>query len=224
VTHQRYIYPMIAPPTPERLEQDKKTIADQFEKTFTLVDQLARDTEALKAAEQDRTERLDTALSELESVMNELKAANRRREDDSQRVRDEIQGLKDSIPAALEGQKTVADNRLKEVNTELLSLKTLISRMNSPAPPTTPTGPPSGSLRPVVGNANGAKVERAGSGLGGTDNVEAGVPVAEPTVEPVKDSGRSSPVSSGNAPGKVSIPAWQLAMANKNSADAGGSS
>jgi peroxin-14 len=47
---------LVAPPTPERLEQDKKTIDEQFEKAFSLVDQLAKDTEALKAAEQQRTD------------------------------------------------------------------------------------------------------------------------------------------------------------------------
>lgn len=218
---------MIAPPTPERLEQDKKTISDQFEKTFTLVEQLGRDTEALKAAEQDRTERLDTALSELESTINDLRTANRRREEDSQRIRDEIQGLKDSLPSALESQKSVADSRLKEVNTELLSLKTLISRMNSSTPATPPAGP-TGLTRTTSGNVNGTGVERTGSGLGASaEPAEAEpaspAPVPTPSAEPAKNSGRASPTSNG-ASGKVSIPAWQLAMANKGEAEAGGSS
>lgn len=217
---------MIAPPTPERLEQDKKGISDQFEKTFGLVEQLGRDTEALKAAEQDRTERLDTALSELESTINELKSANRRREDDSQRIRDEIQSLKDSLPVALEGQKTVADSRLKEVNAELLSLKTLISRMNSSSPAATP---PAGPAR-TTSNVNGASVERTGSGLGAAvetapePETASPAPVPTPSAEPAKGSGRTSPTSNGNASGKVSIPAWQLAMANKGDGDAAGSS
>ncbi|SPO02667.1 related to peroxisomal membrane protein per10 [Cephalotrichum gorgonifer] len=214
---KRYIYPMIAPPTPERLEQDKKTIAEQFDKTFALVEQLARDTEALKAAEKDRTERLDTALSELESVMSELKSANRRREDDSQRIRSEIQGLKDSLPAALEAQKSVADTRLKEVNAELLSLKALISRMNAPAP-ATPAPAPSVLPRTTNGNVNG------GSSIAGTENAETDGGTLKPSAEVTKASGRSSPNSNGNATGKVSIPAWQLAMASKGDAEASGSS
>lgn len=224
---KRYIYPIIAPPTPERLEQDKKIISDQFEKTFALVEQLGRDTEALKAAEQDRTERLDTALSELESTINDLKTANRRREDDSQRIRDEIQNLKESLPAALESQKSVADSRLKEVNAELLSLKTLISRMNASSPATPPAGP-TGFSRTASGNVNGTSIERTGSGVGAVaETTEAGsaspAPALTPSAEPAKGSGRTSPTSNG-ASGKVSIPAWQLAMANKGEAEAGGSS
>lgn len=212
---------MIAPPTPERLEQDKKDISEQFDKTFALVEQLARDTEALKAAEKDRTERLDTALSELESVINELKSANRRREDDAQRIRDEVQSLKESIPAALEAQKTLADSRLKEVNTELLSLKTLISRMNTQTITTTGSG---GQSRQTNGIVNGSNVEQPKTSTGGQKNAEPDDVASAPSAPVAKPSGRSSPLSSGNAAGKVSIPAWQLAMANKSDADAGASS
>lgn len=77
---KRYVYPLVAPPTPDRLEQDKKAIDEQFERAFALVDQLAKDTDELKAAEKERTERLDQALTNLESVITELKTASKRRE------------------------------------------------------------------------------------------------------------------------------------------------
>ncbi|PKS12865.1 hypothetical protein jhhlp_000205 [Lomentospora prolificans] len=215
---KRYVYPMIAPPTPDRLEQDKKDISEQFDKTFGLVEQLARDTEALKAAEQDRTERLDTALSELESVMNELKSANRRREDDAQRLRDEIQALKEALPAALESQKTTADNRLKEVNSELLSLKTLISRMNTQ---TVTTAAPATQSRQINGNVNGHDAEPAKASVTQESPVSEEATPAPVAVAPKGNDGSSG---SGSSTGKVSIPAWQLAMANKGDADAGSSS
>ncbi|CAI4219437.1 unnamed protein product [Parascedosporium putredinis] len=209
--YSRYVYPMIAPPTPERLDQDKKDISDKFDKTFALVEQLARDTEALKAAEKDRTERLDTALAELESVINELKSTNRRREDDAQRARDEIQALKESIPAALDAQKSLADSRLKEVNSELISLKTLISRMNAPSIP----APQS---RQVAGNSNNNDNEQQKEAPS-QENTEL-----SETVSTTKGNGHASPLSGGTTTGKVSIPAWQLAMANKGSADPGAAS
>src|ERR1700761_8917064 len=121
------------PPTPERLEQDKKAIDEQFERAFALVEQLAKDTEVLKAAEQERTQRLDAALSELETVMQDLKSSNRRREDEASRVRDDVQGLKDSLPKALDSQRELTDTRLKEVNAELKSLKALIAQRMNPA-------------------------------------------------------------------------------------------
>jgi peroxin-14 len=141
---KRYVYPLIAPPTPERLEQDKKAIDEQFDKAFVLFDQLSKDTEALKAAEQDRTQRLDNALSDLENVITELKSANNRREDEAHRIRTDVQALKESIPKALNAQKDLTDGRLRELTTELGSLKTLMSqRANaSSIPPSTAIGAP----------------------------------------------------------------------------------
>ncbi|RDA92429.1 hypothetical protein CP533_4720 [Ophiocordyceps camponoti-saundersi (nom. inval.)] len=131
---KRYVYPLVAPPTPERLEQDKKSIEEQFERAFALVEQLARDTEALKKAEQQRTERLDTAMSDLERTMADLKTMNRRREDDAQRIRDEVQALKDAIPKAMSSQKDLTDSRLSEINGELGSLKALVTQRISSTP------------------------------------------------------------------------------------------
>ncbi|KAK0641140.1 peroxisomal membrane anchor protein conserved region-domain-containing protein [Cercophora newfieldiana] len=214
---KRYVYPLIAPPTPERLEQDKKSIDEQFEKTFALVDQLAKDTEALKAAERERTERLDAALGELETVISDLKSANRRRDDEAQRVRDDVQGLKDSIPRALGSQKDLTDRRLQEVNAELKSLKTLITqRMN----PTATSNSVSNYLRPSSGNATPVPSATAGgseNAVNGTGNSKAASVTDEqpaPAVSSSSSFGRSSPFASGMAAGgaKASIPAWQLAM------------
>ncbi|KAK3333493.1 peroxisomal membrane anchor protein conserved region-domain-containing protein [Cercophora scortea] len=224
---KRYVYPLIAPPTPERLEQDKKSIDEQFEKTFALVDQLAKDTETLKAAEQERTERLDTALNELESVIADLKSANRRRDDEAQRVRDDVQNLKESIPRAMNTSKEQTDNRLKELNAELKSLKTLISqRMN----PTATSASVSNYLRPTSGNATPSSpavspaptgnenVDIATNGTSTTNSKAATVADEQPKREYPDFSsggvGRSSPFSSG---AKASIPAWQM-MASKGSA------
>ncbi|KAL2174486.1 peroxisomal membrane anchor protein conserved region-domain-containing protein [Thermothelomyces heterothallicus CBS 202.75] len=208
---KRYVYPLIAPPTPERLEQDKKSIDEQFEKAFALVEQLAKDTEALKAAEKERTERLDTALAELETTISELKSANKRRDDEAQRMRDDLQNLKDSIPRGLNNQKDLTDTRLREVNAELKSLKTLITqRMNPTATSSTISNylrpQASGSATPSSPAATPAPGENAS-----TDAKEEPKPAGQST--PLNGS-RPSPFSSG-IPGKASIPAWQL-MASKS--------
>ncbi|KAG6002212.1 hypothetical protein E4U54_000930 [Claviceps lovelessii] len=226
---KRYVYPLIAPPTPEKLEQDKKSIEEQFDRAFSLVEQLVKDTEALKDAERQRTERLDSAIVELETVMTDLKSANRRREDDAQRIRDEVQALKLAIPKAMDNQKSLTDNRLSEINNELTSLKTLVSQRVAPG---SSSGTTNSYSRP-----NGATF--AGS--------RSTTPTA-PTVEPVAESSNSntsstsaeaskstatgtanrpSPFSIGGA-GKASIPAWQMAAAASSSssvkdAESGGS-
>ncbi|SPQ23171.1 5e41ed3a-2826-4e1b-ad3f-cd3b84b159a2 [Thermothielavioides terrestris] len=206
---KRYIYPLIAPPTPERLEQDKKAIDEQFEKTFALVEQLAKDTEALKAAEKERTERLDIAINELESVISDLRSANRRRDEEAQRVRDEVQNLKDSIPRALNSQKDLTDARLREVNAELKSLKTLITqRMN----PTATSASVSNYLRPSAsGNAtpSSAAATPAPADNAASENKEEAKPAAQ---DYLSNSSRGSPFGSGMQ-AKASIPSWQMMTA-----------
>ncbi|RGP71397.1 hypothetical protein FSPOR_3375 [Fusarium sporotrichioides] len=223
---KRYVYPNVAPPTPEKLEQDKKSIEDQFDRAFTLVEQLAKDTESLKNAEKERTEKLDTAIADLETVMTDLKAANRRREDDANRIRDEVQSLKDAIPKALENQKSLTDGRLREINSELTSLKTLVSQRMSTSSATT-----SSSTMNYMRNAGGSTTTPAAASTPAASTSAATIngekaavqsatttPAAEvpkPTFPSAPQLNRSSsPLA--NMTGKKSIPAWQMAMANQN--------
>jgi peroxin-14 len=220
---------LISPPTPERLEQDKKSIDEQFDKTFALVDQLAKDTETLKAAEKERTEKLDTALNELETVIGDLKSANRRHDDKAQRMQDDVENLKGSISRGLANQKDLTDTRLREVNAELKSLKTLITqRMN----PTATSASVSNYLRPSVsGNATPASpaATPAPAEPASAEPKEEAKPAAQ---DYLSGASRASPFSSGMQ-SKASIPAWQM-MASKsaasssspavNGADAGSSS
>lgn len=228
---KRYVYPLVAPPTPDRLEQDKKAIDDQFERAFSLVEQLAKDTDELKAAEKERTERLDSALTNLEGVISELKTASKRREEDAERLRDDVRGLKDALPKALDTQREVTDGRLREVNTELKGLRTLIGqRMGSGA-----SAPATNGYSAANGTNGVASYLRPSSAAASTSapsvvSVEseaekpaeaAPAPVAAPyntiytssagvTPTPATTSASGStglPSSTGR-----SIPAWQRAM------------
>lgn len=170
-------------------------------------------------------------MSELENVISDLKLANRRREDDAQRVRDDVQGLKDSIPRAMNAQKDLTDGRLRDLNSELKSLKTLLSqRMNSAAPAAPPAATPSPSfLKPASGSA-APNPAAAGSSSPITQSAIAQDESKESAKTPeetpgttktyndyVSSIGRSSPFSSGMPAGKAAIPSWQLAMQSKNS-------
>jgi peroxin-14 len=136
---ERYIKPLIAPPTPPQLEQDKAAIDDQFSRAFALLDTLSQDTTALKQAEETRTQRLDVALAEVESVVAELRAASARRDDESRRITDDVRGLQDALPRAVDGAREAYEKRLVELGKELGSLKTLIwNRLGGPGPPALP--------------------------------------------------------------------------------------
>jgi len=207
------VIPLIAPPTPPQLEQDKQAIDESFEKAFFLLDQLAKDTEVLKSSEQARTERLDTTLTEVESVIAELRTAGTRREQESRRIQDEVRGLKDLIPKAMETQKEATDSRLQELNTELKSLKKLMGqRMN----PTSSTTPGAGQYGRAAGST-GTPVNGLSLGEGVTPK-PASVSNGHGTETVASLQGRSSsPFSAGLPSGRAAIPAWQLAAANKSS-------
>ncbi|RDW72033.1 hypothetical protein BP5796_08067 [Coleophoma crateriformis] len=225
---KRYVYPIIAPPTAPQLEQDKQAIDESFEKAFALLDQLAKDTETLKSSEEARTERLDTALTEVETVVGELKAASRRREDESRRISDEVRSLKDLIPRAMEGQKESTDTRLRELNAELKSLKTLMGQRMNPSAST-----PTSSYGRTAGAAlsNGASTPT--TSLSTTSTTASGEGAAPKPATVSSSTGTdsttslqgrsSSPFGTGAPAGRAAIPAWQMAAANKNATPSGAS-
>lgn len=220
---QRYISPLIAPPTPPQLEQDKEKIDEQFSRAFDLIEQLSTDTAALKAAEDARTERLDTALKDVESLVADLKTSSRRRDDETRRISDEVKSLKDAIPKALEGAREGNENRLKELGTELKSLKVLLGNRlggsgaapaagrtlgSTPIPTPTPTPVPSTASPSTPADTTAASPTPTTNGL------QATVTSAEQeTQSSANTPAAPSPLSQLNR--SASIPAWQMAAANR---------
>ena len=220
---KRYVYPLIAPPTPPQLEQDKAAIDDSFSKAFALLEQLSTDTEALKASEQARTERLDKALQEVESVIGELKIASKRREDEARRISDDVRGLKDLIPQAMDAQKESTDERLRDLNQELKSLKTLVGNRMGAGPKQT-SGPanPGGSSGSMI-NGGEARYNPASPS---SDDSASGAPVGSgsqstesriPSLNSTAPERKGSPglMGTGTTSTRAAIPAWQMAAANK---------
>ncbi|KAK5626208.1 hypothetical protein RRF57_001923 [Xylaria bambusicola] len=245
---KRYLYPLVAPPTPEKLDQDKSTVDEQFEKAFATLEQLTKDTEALKESEAARTQKLDKVLEDLETFVQESKSASRRQGDETDRLRDDIKNIKSTIPNSLSAHKELTDNRLKEISNEVKSLKSLISqRMNSgptaasspfPGPSTTYNGGANSYLRPTNATApsvspattpsaegNEKESSNNASSIQDVDNTNASS--ATPSKQDYISSlnGRSNPFGTGAPTTKASIPAWQMAANNtKTSTTSGGSS
>ncbi|KAI8950257.1 peroxisomal membrane anchor protein conserved region-domain-containing protein [Xylaria longipes] len=245
---KRYLYPLVAPPTPEKLDQDKTTVDEQFEKAFATLEQLAKDTEALKVSEAARTEKLDKVLEDLEQFVRDSKSASRRQEDETERLRDDIKTINATIPKSMSAHKEFTDGRLREISNEVKSLKSLVSqRMNStqasaPSPaaasPTPYNGGASAQLRPTSANAASvspattpsAEVKENG-GLNGGSSTQDENKTSASTPTPNKQDyisslgGRSSPFGSGAPAAKASIPAWQMAAtSSKAPENAAGSS
>lgn len=229
--------PLIAPPTPPQLEQDKTAIDTSFEKAFALLDQLATDTASLKSSEQTRTERLDAALSEVESVVGRMKEANEARELEAKRVARELAEIREQIPKAIEKEREGSDGRLRDLALEMKSLRTLVgNRMQQPPAQQHP------SLRPVsngVGYTPSAPVVNGNAGAAPQTNGlqaalasvpsisteqqtgEAEKPVAAPSAQPTlhdRSTAASSPFGGRTlgAGGRAQIPAWQLAQKKRS--------
>ncbi|KAJ5950686.1 uncharacterized protein N7479_009099 [Penicillium vulpinum] len=220
---KRYIAPLIAPPTPPQLEQDKEHIDEQFSRAFTLIEQLSADTAALKTAEEARTERLDGALKEVENLVADLKNSSRRRDDETRRISDEVKSLKDAIPKALEGAREGNENRLKELGTELKSLKTLLGNRLGGSGATPLAGRTVGSTSiPSPSRPAPEETPATSTPLAAANSLAATVTPAEqePTqaATPASTSQTLNPLSQLGRSGSASIPAWQMAAANRSKA------
>lgn len=213
---------MIAPPTPPQLEKDKENIDEQFSRAFDLIEQLSTDTAALKAAEDARTERLDSALKDVESLVADLKNASRRRDDDTRRMSDEVKSLKDAIPKALEGAREGNENRLKELGSELKSLKVLLGNRlggNSAAPAVGRTLS-SSTLPSATPSQPAGEATPAAPSTG--NSLQATVTPAEQEPQPATVATPSPAIAAESPLAKLgrsaSIPAWQMAASNRSKA------
>jgi peroxin-14 len=246
-TAKRYILPVISPPTAPQLEQDKASIDESFKRAFDLLEQLNTDTQALKESEEARTSRLDNALGEVESVLASLKESSKRQGDDNRRIEDDVRGLRDLIPKALDAQKEANDARLRELSTELKSLKTLVgNRMSAPTP--APAAPRPTSTPGYAAYAQGQPSVPTNGGS--TNGTSTPAPAEQPndtpssastetqTQTPAMPGGASTIAANGTAAtsapapsekpvqswrgtqGRAAIPAWQMAAAKKSEASA----
>ncbi|KAK5232746.1 peroxisomal membrane protein pex14 [Exophiala xenobiotica] len=237
VLTQRYIKPLIAPPTPAQLEQDKAAIDEQFNKAFALLDTLSSDTAALKEAEEQRTQRLDTAIADIETVVAELKAANMRRELDTSRLDADFRAMKDSLPRSIDNVRDASEKQLKELSNELGSLKLLLgnrmgagsSSLTQGISRTQPGVLPASSLNSANANANAPAGTPSSSSTEPTApnplrstpsfsspanqfSSSTTVPAATTTSRP------ASAAAFGNSgfANKAAIPAWQMHAAANN--------
>ena len=232
----RYVKPLIAPPTPPQLEQDKAAIDEQFNRAFALLDTLSADTAALKEAEEARTTRLDNVITDVESAVALLRTANQKREDDARRMEVDIRNLRESLPKAIESVEKSSERQLRDLSAELASLKTLMGNRFSGA--STSAGLPSAASHTAPSRSYAAQLNNIHSGSS-TPSAENAPPSlgsntgilgsSNPTMtsgsmsrNPLQPSSASttnarptSTQSFGAAGGKAAIPAWQMNLQNK---------
>ena len=208
-TTQRYVFPLISPPTPPQLEADKASIDESFNRAFALIEQLTADTAAIKQSESERTEKLDTTLKDVGGVIEDLKAANTRREAESRIIASQVTELKDMVPKALEGWKASGDAKLEELGQEVQSLKKLLeNRIGRPSAAPTPTsrGHPNSNEKSKDNHANSGTT---------TPNVDSASSSSAPAPGVTVPKRESNPLRGFERSDRRAIPAWQMAAATE---------
>ena len=217
---QRYVMPLISPPTRPQLEADKASIDASFNRAFELIERLTSDTTKLQISEAERTEKLDSSFEGIDSIVEDLKAANMRREAESKVIADQVQGLKELVPKALQGWKASGDTKMEELSLEVQSLKRLLeNKVGRSGGSSAPAG--RGQALPT---ANGN--ERSSDNLSMLSRTSNGTTPANRESPGAPAPGITSPKQDGQAPSnnlerrdrRAAIPAWQMAAAGKSGA------
>ena len=183
-----------------------------------MIDQLASDTAALKVAEEERAEKVETTLKEVNAVVDDLKASNAKRERESKAVADQVQQLKSLIPTALEQWKANGDARLDDLSQELSGLRKLLeSRVGKP----TGTSIPNGRGYGVLGTSNhGTATQNNPTKQDGANSDSVAEDRSSSSASNTahdNQEGAASKRAAFNNDRKAAIPAWQMAAANKSS-------
>ena len=187
---RNYIMPLIAPPPPPQIITDKKELEDQYAQLSSILDQLSLESTELKKNQQEQQEKITSALADVSSIVDSLKGQVDQRESDVRGFKSDIESIRDLIPKALDKNRENQTAALVDLQTELKSLKSLLSS------------------RQKVG-AGGVNV------LGGTTNgvpslVNGGQASVGATPADTPPLNATSGVGVGGGGGKPSIPSWQL--------------
>jgi peroxin-14 len=156
-------------------------------------------------------------MTELEETVQDMKNSSRRRDDDNRRIVDDVKALQDLIPKAIKAQGENNDSRMKELNAELRSLKTLVSnRMGGVAGVAGVAAMPA----PIAATVPGANM------FGSQGTVGTRVDMDELKTTESSTGSRSSAANSESkrtfpsyGGSRGGIPAWQLAAAKKADAE-----
>lgn len=159
-------------------------------------------------------------MRDVESLVGDLKSASRRRDDETRRISDEVKTLKDAIPKALQGAREGNEQRLKELGTELKSLKVLLGNRIG--------GGAGGASSPVAGRTVGTNLPVASPRpaeeqpttppptTNGATTPATSVPESQQPQQPQQPSAAKSPSPLSQLGRSASIPAWQMAAANRS--------
>ena len=95
---QRYVVPLIKPPTPPELENDKALITAKFDEAQQTLDLLKSQTAELKESQDQQRKKIEEALESVEKAVEDLQESGKRREADIRSFKADIDTIRELIP------------------------------------------------------------------------------------------------------------------------------
>ena len=95
---QRYIVPLIKPPTPPELEQDKALVTAKFEEAQQILENLKAETSELRESQEKQRQTVEESLEAVDKALNEIRAAENRREANIRGFKADIDAIRELIP------------------------------------------------------------------------------------------------------------------------------
>lgn len=123
---KRYILPLLMPSTPEELEVDKLALGSEFEETNALLAQFVKDTQELKDVDEQCSRDVDESIEGLRTALKNLKYETDKRDEEFNYIKYQVDELMTGVPRAVEKNGSVQKHGLKEIQTELKSLRNLV--------------------------------------------------------------------------------------------------
>ena len=90
--------PLIKPPTPAELEEDKALVSVKFDEAQQILEQIKTETTELKQSQEEQKLKVDEALESVEKAVAELQESGRRREVDLRSFKTDIDSIRELIP------------------------------------------------------------------------------------------------------------------------------
>ncbi|CAG8499454.1 2708_t:CDS:2 [Acaulospora colombiana] len=178
---KKYIGPLLRTPTADELERDKQFLSDQFTITSETLDIVKADTKVARKNIDEQSSRIKETLETLDSLLKDMKVQEGKRDNDLKNLKEDVDAIRNLIPKLIERSKESQAQSLTELQSELKSLKSLLTNRRSSVE------------RSPINEA----LTSASSTIPTTTNVTS------PTV--------ISPLPfSSVASGRPSIPAWQM--------------
>jgi peroxin-14 len=92
------VVPLIKPPTPAELENDKALITTKFDEAQRTLDLLKAEAAELKSSQEKQQQKVGEALESVEKAVSDLRESGSRRESDLRGFKTDIDSIRELIP------------------------------------------------------------------------------------------------------------------------------